>query len=770
MAGTILYEDDEIRVVRRPGASDFTLVTFGPLNAIRDVRQFWGEWPAEKLDLDVVGFVCKGDTWYPASAMARTAPLVRGSLKSVAIGYGFSMGGYGALKYGRLLGLTHAVALSPQLSIDPADVPEDLRYRRSYRPDMHAGMRVAAADLPPWSVMVLDPRYALDRAQADIAPAVANLVRLHYGFLGHGTVDMLTGTTILAEFFERVRRRDMPGLLSYLRGLRGCSPQWFRLVGRANAIRGRWGRANRLWHRAVALGLPAETIARERAMILAEGNKSSGELMRPVDAAWRITRVNEQVKRQAAVGAWREAAHAASKLNPATADPGAVTKALEAAIALREDAALVTATRLAIAADLPPPLRAACAGRLVRAGYPALGLQVLVADPAMLAEDTGRDGVIASLEQIAAAPAADAGLRVTARHMIRRLLGSVPEEREPSRFRFPGLARNGTPELSGPEVVVHTSSGGDPRLRAEAMRALSGFAASAEEARPPAVWRLSDVYVNRNGQIWDAQCRLFRAMGRSLPKESRQAMASAPEIGRAALAVEPRHDMRGWMVNYLPSLAWRLDGEGGDLPLLVGDALADFVTESLALCAEEGAPRMVPVGYALRVRQLYFGDQTIAQFAHRSAMAGVLARVALRIGGVPVDAAPICLVSGRVAEQGFLERPGLRAMLAERGFRVLTTDGLSLRDQLRAFNAAPAIVAFDGAALAPLVLAAAPRRVFEVIRARPGTVAGKLALAKFSRIRGHRHQVWLEPPAEEVGRAPNSPADLLAAIDRFLAG
>ena len=770
MACTILYEDDEIRVVRRPGASDFTLVTFGPLNAVRDVRQFWGERPAEKLNLDAVGFVCKGDAWYPASAMARAAPLVRGSLRPLAIGYGFSMGGYGALKYGRLLGLTHAVALSPQLSIEPAELPEDLRYRRYYRPAVHAGMRVTAADLPPWSLMVLDPRYELDRAQADIAPAVGNLARLHYGFLGHGTVEMLAGTTILAPFFELVRYQDMPGLRSFLRGLRGRSPQWFRLVGRASAVRGRWGRANRLWQRAVALGLPAETIARERATILAEANKSPDELVRPNDVAWRIRRLNELVKRQAAAGAWQEATRAASKLNPATAEPGAVAKALEAAVALREDAALATATRLAIAAELPPPSRAACASRLVRAGYPALGLQVLVADPAVLVEETGRDGVIATLEQIAAAPAADAGVRVTARHMIRRLLGSVPEEREPSRFRFPGLARHGTPALPGPDVVVHTAPGADPRIQAEAMRALSGFAASAAAARPPAVWRLSDVYVNRHGQIWDAQGRVFRAMGRALPRESRQAMASAPEIGRAALAVEPRNDMRSWMVNHLPSLAWRLDGEGGDLPLLVGDALADFVTESLALCAAEGVPRMVPAGDAVRVRQLYFGDQSIAQFAHQAAMAGVLARVALRIGEAPPDAAPICVVSGRDAEQGFPERPGLRAMLTERGFRMLTTNGLPLRDQLRAFNAASAILALDGAALAPLVLADAPRRVFEVTQARPAMVATKLGLANVSRIRGHRHQVWVEAPVNDGNVSGDSPAAFIEALDQFLAG
>lgn len=45
------------------------------------------------------------------------------------VAMGFSMGGYGALRFARALGVGRALLISPQVTIDPGLVPEDRRYR-----------------------------------------------------------------------------------------------------------------------------------------------------------------------------------------------------------------------------------------------------------------------------------------------------------------------------------------------------------------------------------------------------------------------------------------------------------------------------------------------------------------------------------------------------------------------------------------------------------------------------------------------------------------
>ena len=91
------------------------------------------------------------------------------------------MGGYAALKHGRLLGLTHALAVSPQVSIDPAEAPWEPR-ARFFRPPLHAGMRVAAADLAPAAFVLADPYDAEDWPHLELLEATGARTVL----TGHG--------------------------------------------------------------------------------------------------------------------------------------------------------------------------------------------------------------------------------------------------------------------------------------------------------------------------------------------------------------------------------------------------------------------------------------------------------------------------------------------------------------------------------------------------------------------------------------------------------
>jgi hypothetical protein len=79
---------------------------------------------------------------------------------------GFSMGGYGALRFSRALRLNQVLLVSPQVSLDPALVPEEDRYPEA------ASFDPVAGDLRHWArpdlrgVVTFDPFHRLDHLHA----------------------------------------------------------------------------------------------------------------------------------------------------------------------------------------------------------------------------------------------------------------------------------------------------------------------------------------------------------------------------------------------------------------------------------------------------------------------------------------------------------------------------------------------------------------------------------------------------------------------------
>lgn len=110
----------------------------------------WGQEPIDKLGISTLGVVCKGNLWYPSEGMkdACAAAAVVANRFTTCVLYGFSMGAYGALKYSRAIGATQVIALSPQWSIDPADVySHDQRLLSYCQPNLNEGMSIKGATL-----------------------------------------------------------------------------------------------------------------------------------------------------------------------------------------------------------------------------------------------------------------------------------------------------------------------------------------------------------------------------------------------------------------------------------------------------------------------------------------------------------------------------------------------------------------------------------------------------------------------------------------------
>jgi len=100
---------------------------------------------------------------------------------------GFSMGGFGVFRFAQSLSIRSAIAVSPQVSIDPTVVPWDTRFRNQAGGfDPQTGS-LADRPAPNLNALVLfDPFHRQDRDNAkELAALFAGVRLLRLGFAGH---------------------------------------------------------------------------------------------------------------------------------------------------------------------------------------------------------------------------------------------------------------------------------------------------------------------------------------------------------------------------------------------------------------------------------------------------------------------------------------------------------------------------------------------------------------------------------------------------------
>lgn len=416
-AARVIHEDEHILVVHRPGSSAFTLVTFGGMFQRPSGTRIWAGRPVEALDLDAIGFLAKAPNWYPAVAVGSAAPDVRRVLRHPAVGYGYSMGGYAALKYGRMLGLEAALAAAPQVSIDPGDVPQDMRYRAYFDARLHAGMGVQPEDLCPFPAIVADPHFAPDRRHAELAGPPDAVRRIWLPYLRHGVIEPLTGTAVLRDVLDLMLAGDAAGIRQLLRARRRTSRWWHGMLAATALHHGRVALAEVLWTRAAELGTPAESLARER-------ERAARERDQALRVAWRRPVLRRFVRRLLAAadaGDWQGVRDAAAYLPTTVTMPRVASEVANAAVALGDPRAAEEAAGFAAGMDLLAPARLSISRRLAGNGHGLAGLAALLADPDAVAQANARVQTMRALAVAAGDPGVPVAWRAAARALRRRL-------------------------------------------------------------------------------------------------------------------------------------------------------------------------------------------------------------------------------------------------------------------------------------------------------------------------------------------------------------
>ena len=134
-----------------------------------------------RRNIDAVHFIPAQNNWYQYDELPHAAALVRKIAEQYrkVVTYGSSMGGYAAIRFGRAVGASEALALSPQFSIDPLVTPFEQRWAPHSARISFALERSWREQFVPRAYVVYDP-YDRDRRHVEMFRGETAVIDIRY--------------------------------------------------------------------------------------------------------------------------------------------------------------------------------------------------------------------------------------------------------------------------------------------------------------------------------------------------------------------------------------------------------------------------------------------------------------------------------------------------------------------------------------------------------------------------------------------------------------
>lgn len=202
----IIHDSEHVLVIAQKLESDVLFVTFNEMGFRPDGDHFWGDSFMAALGYDSVGVVSKHTNFYPPD----DAAIYIAKIREIAGGrpvftYGFSHGGYGALKYSRALGATAAITFSPQWSMEPDDLRDfDFRGVGYHNPTLRNGERIKAEDICPRCYVVVDPAEPTDSFHARHIAELPGVIFAVAPFTSHDSIRLVTESRLSRQLLTDV--------------------------------------------------------------------------------------------------------------------------------------------------------------------------------------------------------------------------------------------------------------------------------------------------------------------------------------------------------------------------------------------------------------------------------------------------------------------------------------------------------------------------------------------------------------------------------------
>lgn len=244
--GELVFSDARLRATLHGGDADKLIVTFD--NRKLGKTAFEPRDPARNFlnaGYAQLHIETKANDWFvnastPELETALSSLKGRfGQIKAI----GFSMGGYGALRFSGALGIAGVALVSPQISIDRSLVPFETRYKREARRfDARIGA-LDGANPDLGGLICYDPFHALDRAHAGlITAAFPNIRRVPMALGQHPATNILRELKAIGRVQKQlVQGFDAPALKADHRdACRATALYWTRLADKARVRHPQW--------------------------------------------------------------------------------------------------------------------------------------------------------------------------------------------------------------------------------------------------------------------------------------------------------------------------------------------------------------------------------------------------------------------------------------------------------------------------------------------------------------------------------------------------
>ena len=227
--------------------SECVFVVFNPMNwDIPADKSPWGKVLFDKLNISCVYVTSRAQDWYCSEEKSWLEKIkIFTDKHRYRIGYGYSMGAYAALKFSRLLELSHVLALSPQISIAPLDVHTfDERYASKYDSQKHSGMCISSTDISGECHVYYDPDFHPDRSHAKFLGGFGVYLHELPGF-SHETINAFKSSQLFSVINQSIIANGTiktNGFLNALRESYKTKPEYIAYVALRlkNSGRLRW--------------------------------------------------------------------------------------------------------------------------------------------------------------------------------------------------------------------------------------------------------------------------------------------------------------------------------------------------------------------------------------------------------------------------------------------------------------------------------------------------------------------------------------------------
>jgi tetratricopeptide (TPR) repeat protein len=172
-------------------------VTFSPLEDRHPTdRPGFGEAFLQRSGIDAIHVVPCGNHWYQYPELPKMCAQIAAITAQYrhVVAYGSSMGGYAAIRYGGWLGADVALALSPQLTINPWRRPFERRwlaYAKKIRFQFESGQTTTKN-----AIVVYDP-LGPDRVHAELFKAITDVIPVPLPYSGHPSTGFLADLGLL---------------------------------------------------------------------------------------------------------------------------------------------------------------------------------------------------------------------------------------------------------------------------------------------------------------------------------------------------------------------------------------------------------------------------------------------------------------------------------------------------------------------------------------------------------------------------------------------